>query len=190
MRERNEIGVNREKSPRIGPAMSRTPQQVLDATINSRLVVAAISACVLSGCSGGPSAGSGGQDAALAANVEAFAARLAAGDQFSGVVLLARHGQALVRQGYCLADRKTGRRNTPETPFMLSSVSKMFTAIAIAKLVERKQVAFDSTLASLLPEYLSAEARDQVTVHHLLTMSSGILDLFSVPKFWADIDRN
>jgi CubicO group peptidase (beta-lactamase class C family) len=108
-------------------------------------------------------------------------------DEFSGVVLLARHGQPLVRQGYGFADRKAQRPNTPETPFMLSSVAKMFTAVMIAKLVDRKKVSFDSTLGSLLPEYPSAEARDQVTVHQLLTMSSGIPDLFRVPDFWANI---
>jgi CubicO group peptidase (beta-lactamase class C family) len=123
----------------------------------------------------------------LAANVEAFAAKLAAGDEFAGVVLLTRHGQPLVRRGYGLADRKVGRPNTRDTPFMLSSVSKMFTAVTIAKLVERKQISFDSTLGSLLPEYPSAEARDQVTVGHLLTMSSGIPDLFRVPEFWAEV---
>ena len=35
---------------------------------------------------------------------------------------------------------------------MLSSVGKMFTAVAIAKLVERKQLSFESTLGSLLPD--------------------------------------
>lgn len=70
---------------------------------------------------------------------------------------------------------------------MLSSVSKMFTAVIIAKLVERKQLSFDSTLGSLLPEYPSAEARDLVTVRHLLTMSSGIPDLFRAPEFWAQV---
>jgi CubicO group peptidase (beta-lactamase class C family) len=63
----------------------------------------------------------------------------------------------------------------------------MFTAVTIAKLVERNQLSFDSTLGSLLPEYPSAETRDQVTVHQLLTMSSGIPDLFRVPDFWANI---
>ncbi len=63
----------------------------------------------------------------------------------------------------------------------------MFTAVAVAKLVERKQLSFDSTLGLLLPDYPSADARDQVTVHHLLTMSSGIPDLFRVPEFWANI---
>jgi CubicO group peptidase (beta-lactamase class C family) len=89
----------------------------------------------------------------MAANVEAFATKLADADEFSGVVLLTRHGQPLTRRGYGLADRNAGRPNTPETPFTLSSVSKMFTAVTIAKLVERKQLSFDSTLGSLLPEY-------------------------------------
>jgi CubicO group peptidase (beta-lactamase class C family) len=149
-------------------------------------VVAIIAACILAGCSRS-SIATDARDTALAANVEAFAAKLAANDEFSGVVLLTRHGQPLVRRGYGLADRTAGRSNTPETPFMLSSVSKMFTAVTIAKLVERKQLSFESTLGSVLPEYPSADARDQVTVRHLLTMSSGIADLFRVPEFWAEV---
>jgi CubicO group peptidase (beta-lactamase class C family) len=155
--------------------------------MKNRLIVAIVAAFVLSGCSGRSNAGPDARDAALGADIEAFGARLAAGDEFSGVVLLARHGRPLVRRGYGLADRKAGRRNTPETPFALSSVSKMFTAVTIAKLVDRKQLSFDSTLGSLLPTYPSAEARDQVTMHHLLTMSTGIPDLFRVPEFWAEI---
>jgi CubicO group peptidase (beta-lactamase class C family) len=158
----------------------------MSSSIISGLVVVIVAASVLAGCSR-PSTTRDERDAALAANVEAFATKLAASDEFSGVVLVTRHGQPLVRRGYGLADRKAGRPNTPETPFMLSSVSKMFTAVTIAKLVERKQLSFDSTLGSLLPEYPSAEARDQVTVRHLLTMSSGIPDLFRVPEFWAQV---
>jgi D-alanyl-D-alanine carboxypeptidase len=161
-----------------------------DKSMRNRITVrmaTAIVTLVVSGCIDRQSASSSGTDATLAADVEAFATRLAAGDEFSGVVLLGRHGQTLVRQAYGLADRTTGRLNTPMTPFMLSSVSKMFTAVAIARLVERKQLGFDSTLGSLLPEYPSADARDHVTVHHLLTMSSGIVDLFRVPEFFANV---
>jgi hypothetical protein len=66
-------------------------------------------------------------------------------------------------------------------------MGKMFTAVTIARLVERKQVSFESTLSSFLPEYPSADPRDRVTVRHLLTMSSGIPDMFRVPRFWAEI---
>lgn len=163
----------------------RLTQPRMISSINIGLVVAIVG-CVLTGCSRSSTARDE-HDAALAANVEAFATKLAAGDEFSGVVLLTRRGQPLVRRGYGLADRKAGRPNTPETPFMLSSVSKMFTAVTVAKLVEQNQLSFDSTLGSLLPEYPSAEARDQVTVRHLLTMSSGIPDLFRVPEFWAEV---
>jgi CubicO group peptidase (beta-lactamase class C family) len=158
----------------------------MSSLIHVHLAVAIIAASVLTGCNR-PSTARNERDAALAASVEAFATKLAAGDEFSGVVLLTGHGQPLVRRGYGPADRKAGRPNTPETPFMLSSVSKMFTAVTIAKLVERKQLSFDSTLGSLLPEYPAAEARDRVTVRHLLTMSSGIPDLFRVPEFWAQV---
>jgi CubicO group peptidase (beta-lactamase class C family) len=123
----------------------------------------------------------------LAADVDGFAAALAARDQFSGSVLLARHGKPLVRRGYGLADRRRLRPNTPDTPFMLSSVGKVFTAVMIAKLVEQKQLSFDTTLGALAPDYPLADARDHVTVGHLLTMSSGIQDLFRVPAFWSEI---
>jgi D-alanyl-D-alanine carboxypeptidase len=155
--------------------------------MNRHLTAAIVAGSVLTGCTGPARTEPDPGETALAANIEAFAARLAASDDFSGVVLLARHGRPLLRRGFGLADRKAGRPNTPETPFALSSVSKMFTAVTIAKLVERNQLSFDATLGSLLPEYPSAEAREQVTVRHLLTMSSGIPDLFRIPAFWAEI---
>jgi CubicO group peptidase (beta-lactamase class C family) len=153
-------------------------------SVTSDLLKAVVILFVLQGCSGTRvQAG----DSKLAANVEAFAAQLADRDEFSGVVLFSRRGNSLLRRGYGLADRKTGRLNTPETPFALSSVSKMFTAVTIAKLVERNQLSFDNTLGEILPTYPSPEARDQIKLHHLLTMSSGIPDLFRVPEFWAGI---
>src|SRR5687767_11720223 len=112
-----------------------------------RVLAAIVVATLAAGCSR-PSTAPDARDTAASANIDAFSAKLAASDGFSGVVLLARHGRPLVRRGYGMADRAAGRPNTPETPFMLSSVSKMFTAVLIARLVERKQVSFDSTLGS------------------------------------------
>jgi len=142
---------------------------------------------VLSGIGDGPTAAAAAPDTKLAANIEAFVDKLASNDQFSGAVLFERHGRPLVRRGYGLADRARGRLNTPETPFMLASVGKMFTAVVTATLVQRKQLSFDTTLGTVVPEYPLAEARDRVTVRDLLTMSSGIQDLFRVPAFWSEI---
>lgn len=99
--------------------------------MNVGLIVAIVAASVLTGCNGRPSTARDERGPALPADVEALPARLTASDEFSGVVLLTRHGQPLIRRGYDLADCKAGLPNTPETPFMLSSVSKMFTAVTI-----------------------------------------------------------
>jgi CubicO group peptidase (beta-lactamase class C family) len=122
----------------------------------------------------------------LAAQASAFVADLAARDEFTGSVLLSHHGKAIVRSGYGMADRERRRPNRPDTPFMLSSVGKMFTSVAIAMLIEQKQLSFDTTLGDVLPDYPLDDARQHVTVGHLLTMSSGIHDLFRVPAFWSE----
>jgi CubicO group peptidase (beta-lactamase class C family) len=70
---------------------------------------------------------------------------------------------------------------------MLSSVGKMFTSVAVAKLVERKQLSFGTTLGELVPDYPLEDARQHVTVGHLLTMSSGVHDLFRAPAFWSEV---
>ncbi len=126
-------------------------------------------------------------DEQLGADVERLANRLAQGDAFTGVVLLSHHGQPVVRRAFGLADRDARRPNAIDTPFELASVSKMFTAVVVAQLVERHMISLDATIGSLLPAYPAGQSRSQVTVRHLLTMSSGIPDLFRSSRFWAGL---
>ena len=126
-------------------------------------------------------------DTDLADALEREIQRVVGADEFSGVVLLSRHGQPLLRRAYGLADRERQRPNAVDTPFALASVSKMFTAVAVAQLAEQQMVSFDATIGSLLPTYPTGPASSQVAVHHLLTMSSGIPDLFRSPQFWAGV---
>ena len=128
-------------------------------------------------------------DAELATSLEQVVERVVGADEFSGVVLLSRHGKPLLRRAYGFADREKRRENTVDTPFALASVSKMFTAVVVARLAERNLISFDATIGSLLPTYPRGEGSAKVTVHHLLTMSSGIPDLFRSPKFWADVAK-
>ena len=113
-------------------------------------------------------------DRELVQSIEPFVDRLAEADQFSGVVLVWRHGQPLLERAVGRADRERRRANTVDTPFALASVSKMFTAVVIAQLVDQELVSLDAPIGALLPAYPRGEARRKVTVHHLLTMSSGI----------------
>jgi CubicO group peptidase (beta-lactamase class C family) len=147
----------------------------------SRTCAAIILALVVASC--GSVANPPDKDATLAGEVEQLADRLAAADQFSGVVLLTHHGRSIVERAYGLADRDASRANTPDTTFALGSVSKMFTAVLVAQLVEQDRVRLDATIGSLLPDFPDGPAKSQVTVHQLLTMSSGIPDVFRLPPF-------
>lgn len=73
-----------------------------------------------------------------------------------------------------VADIRTGERITPETRFRLASVSKQFTAMAILHLVDRGRLSLDETLTDVFPDFPPYGSR--ITVHHLLTHSSGLKD--------------
>ena len=117
------------------------------------------------------------EDAALARQLDAFAAERAAAGQFAGVVLLARRGEVLLHAGYGLADRERGEESSTRTRFDIASLGKMFTAVAVAQLVERGQLSYDDVVGRHLPGLRNPAVRDRVKIHHLLTHTSGIPDL-------------
>jgi CubicO group peptidase (beta-lactamase class C family) len=89
-------------------------------------------------------------------------------------VLVAQDGEPVVEQAYGLADREANRPNDVETRFNIGSVGKMFTAAAIAQLVEAGKLAFDDTVGQYVPG-LPAEIA-VLTVDQLLTHTSGLGD--------------
>ena len=70
--------------------------------------------------------------AALAARAEA---RMRA-DEFSGAMLVARHGEVLFQGAWGDSDREAGIPNSMDTRFRIGSMNKMFTAVATLQLVE------------------------------------------------------
>ena len=93
-----------------------------------------------------------------------------------GLALGIVHGDRIVHvQGFGQADR-SGRQVTPETPFLIGSVTKSFTALAIMQLSEAGQVQLDAPVQRYLPWWRVAdpEASTRVTVRHLLYQVSGL----------------
>ncbi|MEU1588086.1 serine hydrolase domain-containing protein [Micromonospora sp. NPDC005710] len=74
-----------------------------------------------------------------------------------------------------------GRPITTQTPFLLGSTSKSFTALAVAQLVEAGRVDLDTTASTYLPwlRLGDADTTRTVTVRHLLTHTSGL------PQVWS-----
>lgn len=92
-------------------------------------------------------------------------------DLFSGVVLLARGGRPVFQEAYRFADRAARRPNRLDTRFNLASAGKMFTAVAIAQLVEAGKLSFDDPLSRFFPGLPGA---GRIRVKHLLTHTSGL----------------
>jgi hypothetical protein len=65
---------------------------------------------------------------------------------------------------------------TPQTPFILGSTSKSFTALAIMQLVEAGKIDLDAPVTKYLPWFRTADkaASAQITVRRLLNQNSGL----------------
>ena len=97
---------------------------------------------------------------------------------FSGVVLVAKNGTPVYSAAFGLADRERHVPNAMETRFNLGSMNKMWTAIAIAQLVERGKVDLDATIGQYVPDLPNQAIRETVKVRHLLSHTSGMGSYF------------
>lgn len=94
-------------------------------------------------------------------------------NNFSGVALLAVNGKVTDCKAVGLADRDNKAPVTVQSKFRIASMTKVFTAVMIMKLVEDGKIDLDKTIGYYYPAY-SGSGRNTVTIHHLLTYSSGI----------------
>ena len=110
-------------------------------------------------------------------DVEREVAALARAERFSGSVLVMRGEQPLLEYGGGAADRAGGTPVTPRTRFALASLSKMFTSAAVLACVRDGLMAPGDRVVDLVPaERRPRTMSEEVTVHHLLTHTSGIGD--------------
>lgn len=107
---------------------------------------------------------------------------------FSGNVLVAKGDKILLEKsfGYANADEKI--LNTSNTRFHTGSLGKMITATAISQLVEKGKISFTDTIGKILLDYPNKEVADKITVHQLLTHTSGIADPFELGRRKPGVD--
>ncbi|MBB5782423.1 serine hydrolase [Nonomuraea jabiensis] len=116
----------------------------------------------------------------LARRMDALVSAYTRLGRFSGAVLVARGDRRLFAKGYGHADHEHGAPNTPATAFRIGSQTKTFTAIAILQLQEQGRLRVTDPLARHLPGYPHGE---RITLHHLLTNTSGIPDYVTTDGF-------
>jgi CubicO group peptidase (beta-lactamase class C family) len=110
--------------------------------------------------------------------------RLVRTADFSGCVTVTDHAETVFDECRGLAERRFAVPIDRQTTFHVGSVGKMFTAVAIAQLVEAGRLSWDSPLAPLVPEYPDQDAAKKITVWQLLHHTAGLGD-FMVPEYFA-----
>ncbi|MGH8061960.1 MAG: serine hydrolase domain-containing protein [Pseudoxanthomonas sp.] len=89
-------------------------------------------------------------------------------------LLVIQDGSLVMQRGYGLSDVEHGIEAGPTTNYRLASVTKQFTASAILLLAEDGKLALDDRLRHWLPSLPTAD--DAITLRHLLTHTSGLID--------------
>lgn len=110
--------------------------------------------------------------------------REAAAGRFSGTVLVARNDSVLLHVAHGSPTATQDASVTARTRFCIGSMGKMFTAVAVLRLVQDGRLQLGDTIASLLPEYPPTPLAQQVTIEHLLTHTGGTGDFFG-PEYEA-----
>ncbi len=108
---------------------------------------------------------------------------------FNGSVLVAENGKVIYKKGFGFANMEWDIPNAPNTKHRLGSVTKQFTGMLILQLAENGKIDLQAPVTKYLPEYPKASG-DIITIHHLLTHTSGIPNYTSFPDFFQNKSRN
>jgi NADH dehydrogenase len=128
-------------------------------------------------------------DSARFQRIDAYVTDRMRSAHFPGLAVGIVEGDRVVYlRGFGTAD-PSGRPVTPRTPFLIGSVTKSFTALAILQLVDRGLVELDAPVRRYLPWFRVGDdtAASRITVRELLTMTSGLPQVYET-QLWADQD--
>ncbi len=103
--------------------------------------------------------------------------RIQENNDFSGTILVKEESNSLAELSFGYANRSEQIENQTGTRFGIASGCKVFTAVAICQLVDSGRLSFDSRLKDCV-DFDFPNFDQEITVHHLLTHTSGIPDYF------------
>lgn len=99
----------------------------------------------------------------------------------SGVsTLVSRNGEIIYEKAFGFADIGNKVPITPDTKFRIGSITKQFIAASILKLQEEGKINVQDQLSKFIPDFPRG---NEVTIHHLLTHTSGIHSYTNRPGF-------
>lgn len=95
-------------------------------------------------------------------------------------VLIAKEGKSIYRKAFGSANLELNVAMKPENVLELGSISKQFTAVVILQLMEQGKLSLQDPLSKYIADYPKGS---EITIHHLLTHTSGIQNYTDLPNF-------
>lgn len=104
---------------------------------------------------------------------------------FNGSILVAEKGNVIYKKAAGMANMEWNVPNTTQTKFRVGSITKQFTSMLIMQLVNEGKIDLHKPITTYLTNYRK-ETGDSITVHHLLTHSSGLPNYTDNDKFFRN----
>jgi CubicO group peptidase (beta-lactamase class C family) len=103
---------------------------------------------------------------------------------FNGVVLVTKNNEELYRINVGKASQELQVSFQNESVFKIASITKQFTGMLLVMAVEEGKLSLHDSLALFFPK-LTDKSWRKVTIHHLLTHTSGIPHNEGIPDYWT-----
>ena len=97
---------------------------------------------------------------------------------FSGAAYVSEDGKPVYHKGFGFSDIASKILIDDNTKFVVASISKQYTATIVMRLAEKGKLKLTDKLSDYVKEY-PAEYGSKVTIHHMLSNTSGVPDFFS-----------
>ena len=126
-------------------------------------------------------------DTEMTAKLNEYMKALEKNENFHGSILIAKEGSILLNEGYGFANFDQNTLNKTQTKFAIGSVTKQFTAMAIMQLSEKGLIDVNDSLSKYLPDFPNGNL---ITIHNLLTHSSGLVNFTELMEFYTLSSNN
>lgn len=103
-------------------------------------------------------------------------------DSPGATVLIAKNDQVIYRKAFGMANVELQVPMKPENVLQLASITKQFTSVAILLLMEEGKLSLQDPLSTYIEDYPRG---NEMTIHHLLSHTSGIISYTNLPEFRA-----
>ncbi|MEE9408490.1 MAG: serine hydrolase domain-containing protein [Polaribacter sp.] len=95
--------------------------------------------------------------------------------------LVAKDGEIIYRKAFGKANLELNVDMTSDNVFQVGSITKQFTSVSILMLLEEGKLSLEDEITKFIPDYPTSGKK--ITVHHLLTHTSGIKSYTSMQSF-------